>query len=771
MAAYTQFGYGGFPSASQLLPPNATQTPEEVNASSLVMTNVPALSPTGGADCQTSQQQPGGGGSAGSAGAAAAPGDASTGALSPDALSQNSNAGPGSVVAGGDALPGGGGGGPGSLDSNAVGTTPTTGSSCCENGRPIMTDPVSGQTVCSCQYDTARLALSSYSRLPAASVGVYGSPYPSTDQNPYQSIGVDSSAFYSPLSNPYGLKDSAAGTEMGAWTSAGLQPTTGYYSYDPMSAYGYGASYDLAARRKNATRESTATLKAWLNEHKKNPYPTKGEKIMLAIITKMTLTQVSTWFANARRRLKKENKMTWEPKNRTDDDDDALVSDDEKEKDDLESSKDGSLAKDVVKDEEELIDEDQKNVGQANILRAGFGYPSAGYHSGAGSGHPAAYHPYHHHHHPHHQHPAYYQPQQAVLPAAFHGGEMGGKHGNGSGSGSASGSGSGSNNEHSDPKNQLGRDCGVPIPATKPKIWSLADTVACKTPPPACMGQGQLMPSHQQQQQQLLMQQQQQQQRAHLQPQSQQENHSMHHQQQQSQQDQQQQPLFNGAPYVRAHTTAYGGFLGATTQQLHTTSSPSSGSYSNNSQQQQQQHPINNISNTSNNNTSSSSSSNSSNSSNGTHTPTMPITAVNPANPLGGLGLGLGLVQRQQQQLQQQQQLSQSTASQQRAMAMGFPEAQPDTPPQTPPNMKVLNGALSLLPTASQIPMTATCRSSNQYQTPGCNYPMNFSTRLSEYDYPSHMNRDDYSSSSSSSSSSPHLQQRNEHHFKPLFKR
>ena len=50
----------------------------------------------------------------------------------------------------------------------------------------------------------------------------------------------------------------------------------------------------MAARRKNATRESTATLKAWLNEHKKNPYPTKGEKIMLAIITKMTLTQVGT---------------------------------------------------------------------------------------------------------------------------------------------------------------------------------------------------------------------------------------------------------------------------------------------------------------------------------------------------------------------------------------------------------------------------------------------------------------------------------------------
>ena len=94
--------------------------------------------------------------------------------------------------------------------------------------------------------------------------------------------------------------------------------------------YSYGG---LDVRRKNATRESTSTLKAWLYEHIKNPYPTKGEKIMLAIITKMTLTQVSTWFANARRRLKKENKMTWEPRNRADDeddDDDKMDSDSER---------------------------------------------------------------------------------------------------------------------------------------------------------------------------------------------------------------------------------------------------------------------------------------------------------------------------------------------------------------------------------------------------------------------------------------------------------
>ncbi|XP_033292514.2 iroquois-class homeodomain protein IRX-4 isoform X4 [Orcinus orca] len=81
----------------------------------------------------------------------------------------------------------------------------------------------------------------------------------------------------------------------------------------PVSRYG---TMDSGTRRKNATRETTSTLKAWLQEHRKNPYPTKGEKIMLAIITKMTLTQVSTWFANARRRLKKENKMTWPPRNK-----------------------------------------------------------------------------------------------------------------------------------------------------------------------------------------------------------------------------------------------------------------------------------------------------------------------------------------------------------------------------------------------------------------------------------------------------------------------
>lgn len=97
----------------------------------------------------------------------------------------------------------------------------------------------------------------------------------------------------------------------------------------------------LDPRRKNATKESTNTLKAWLYEHKKNPYPTKGEKIMLAIITRMTLTQVSTWFANARRRLKKE-RGAW---NGEDDDDEDV----EVEKDDSDEVEEGAASEERLR--------------------------------------------------------------------------------------------------------------------------------------------------------------------------------------------------------------------------------------------------------------------------------------------------------------------------------------------------------------------------------------------------------------------------------------
>ncbi|XP_076016054.1 iroquois-class homeodomain protein IRX-1b [Genypterus blacodes] len=132
-------------------------------------------------------------------------------------------------------------------------------------------------------------------------LGMYGSPWAAHNYSaflPYS--GATDLALISQMGSQYELKDSA-GSHPGSLPHAAAQ------SFYPYSQYPYADP----ARAKTATRETTSTLKAWLQEHQKNPYPTKGEKIMLAIITRMTLTQVSTWFANARRRLKKENKVTW----------------------------------------------------------------------------------------------------------------------------------------------------------------------------------------------------------------------------------------------------------------------------------------------------------------------------------------------------------------------------------------------------------------------------------------------------------------------------
>ncbi|XP_030313676.1 iroquois-class homeodomain protein IRX-5 isoform X2 [Calypte anna] len=165
-------------------------------------------------------------------------------------------------------------------------------------------------------YSTSVISGPRTDELGRSSSGSAFSPYagstaftaPSPGYNSHLQYGTDpaaaaAAAFTSYVGSPYDHTPGMAGS-------------LGYHPYAaPLGSYPYGDP----AYRKNATRDATATLKAWLNEHRKNPYPTKGEKIMLAIITKMTLTQVSTWFANARRRLKKENKMTWTPRNRSED--------------------------------------------------------------------------------------------------------------------------------------------------------------------------------------------------------------------------------------------------------------------------------------------------------------------------------------------------------------------------------------------------------------------------------------------------------------------
>ncbi|XP_005799038.1 iroquois-class homeodomain protein irx-1-A-like [Xiphophorus maculatus] len=149
--------------------------------------------------------------------------------------------------------------------------------------------------------------------------------------------------------------------------------------------YRPGAAEDLGRVAKVATRESTGALKAWLNEHLKNPYPTKGEKIMLAIITKMSLTQVSTWFANARRRLKKENRVSWASKSKSDEEDEEQEGESDEEEgplqkcnlvkqDDEAEHHDGQEAADEPEPERSAAAEERLEVQEAGAeKKAGSG--------------------------------------------------------------------------------------------------------------------------------------------------------------------------------------------------------------------------------------------------------------------------------------------------------------------------------------------------------------------------------------------------------------
>jgi len=190
-------------------------------------------------------------------------------------------------------------------------------------------------------------------------LGMYANPWTAQNYSAFLPYNSAELALLSQMGSQYELKD-----------SPGAHPS-GFVHHAAPGFYPYGQyQYGDPSRAKSATRETTSTLKAWLQEHKKNPYPTKGEKIMLAIITKMTLTQVSTWFANARRRLKKENKVTW---GRSAEDRDGRIFDSDNDDDHDKNEDDEEIdleSIDVVKTD----DEEQRKLEEVSSLER----PSAG---------------------------------------------------------------------------------------------------------------------------------------------------------------------------------------------------------------------------------------------------------------------------------------------------------------------------------------------------------------------------------------------------------
>ena len=93
----------------------------------------------------------------------------------------------------------GGGGGPPSAQPGSVQGR------CCDTGRPIFTDPITGQTVCSCQYEL----IGGYQRLGAlasAPLSMYSAPYAAAAAAAasegmaayFPGLGADQAPFYTP---------------------------------------------------------------------------------------------------------------------------------------------------------------------------------------------------------------------------------------------------------------------------------------------------------------------------------------------------------------------------------------------------------------------------------------------------------------------------------------------------------------------------------------------------------------------------------------------
>jgi hypothetical protein len=74
------------------------------------------------------------------------------------------------------------------------------------------------------------------------------------------------------------------------------------------------------------------------------------------------MVKVSTWFANARRRLKKENKMTWEPRNKCNESVEETVDESSCSESEFGDTVKSDVAKGLTSDETAAQVEGQTNV-------------------------------------------------------------------------------------------------------------------------------------------------------------------------------------------------------------------------------------------------------------------------------------------------------------------------------------------------------------------------------------------------------------------------
>ncbi|KYN04226.1 Homeobox protein caupolican, partial [Cyphomyrmex costatus] len=109
-----------------------------------------------------------------------------------------------------------------------------TAARCCDTGRPIFTDPLTGQTVCSCQYEL----LGGYQRLgglPTAALSMYSAPYAAAAAAAasegmaayFPSLGAEQAPFYTPTAAGLDLKENLGAGAAAAWPYPSM-----YHPYD-----------------------------------------------------------------------------------------------------------------------------------------------------------------------------------------------------------------------------------------------------------------------------------------------------------------------------------------------------------------------------------------------------------------------------------------------------------------------------------------------------------------------------------------------------------
>ena len=58
-------------------------------------------------------------------------------------------------------------------------------------------------------------------------------------------------------------------------------------------------------------KQKTQPLRDWILTHRKHPYPSRDEKLGLAMATHMRVDQVTMWFANTRRQIRRIGMKAW----------------------------------------------------------------------------------------------------------------------------------------------------------------------------------------------------------------------------------------------------------------------------------------------------------------------------------------------------------------------------------------------------------------------------------------------------------------------------